>query len=172
MPQPRRRSFGPSSEEQNPSLRLTLTTWPVQNPWKYRCPGCSLLTCSLPCVKSHKQRTSCTGKRNRTDFVPLSQFDDSLLLSDYSLLEETKRLVESAHQAISGFGSNIRFQLPMRLHMLRNAANRRRTRLLVLPQGMSMRRNNQSRYYRRNNCIYWTVEWRFSSTDIILMDHE
>ncbi|XP_074574504.1 uncharacterized protein LOC141830951 [Curcuma longa] len=142
------------------------------NPWKYRCPGCSLLTCSLPCVKSHKERTSCTGKRKRTEFVPLAQFDDSILLSDYDMLEETKRLVESAHRTITGFGSNIRFRLPMRLHMLRNAAKRRRTRLLVLPQGMSMRQKNQSRYDRRNDCIYWTVEWRFHSTDVILMDHD
>lgn len=51
------------------------------NPWKYRCPGCSIKSCSLPCVKSHKARTNCTGKRNRTDFVPLSQFDDNVLIS-------------------------------------------------------------------------------------------
>lgn len=51
-----------------------------QNPSKYKCPGCSLRTCSLPCVKSHKQRTSCTGKRPTT-FVPLSEFNDNLLIS-------------------------------------------------------------------------------------------
>ncbi|RWW24342.1 hypothetical protein GW17_00011373 [Ensete ventricosum] len=55
------------------------------NPWKYRCPGCSILTCSLPCVKSHKERTSCTGKRNRTEFVRLSHFDDKLLISGQQL---------------------------------------------------------------------------------------
>ncbi|WOL00868.1 box C/D snoRNA protein 1 [Canna indica] len=141
------------------------------NPWKYRCPGCSICTCSLPCVKAHKERTSCTGKRSRTEFVPLPQFDDNLLLSDYNLLEETKRVAESAHRAIVDFGSNIRFQLPMRYRMLRNAAYRRKTRLLVLPLGMTKREKNQSRYNQRKNCVYWTVEWRFHSTDIVLMDH-
>ncbi|KAB1669641.1 hypothetical protein ES319_1Z025200v1 [Gossypium barbadense] len=63
---------------------------------KYKCPGCCLRTCSLPCVNAHKQRTGCTGKRNITSFVPLSRFDDNLLLSDYNLLEETKRVAESA----------------------------------------------------------------------------
>lgn len=50
------------------------------NPAKYTCPGCSLRSCSLPCVKAHKQHTGCTGKRQQTQCVPLSQFDDDLLL--------------------------------------------------------------------------------------------
>ena len=51
------------------------------NPSKYKCPGCSIQSCSLPCVKAHKTCTGCTGKRNQTQFVPISQFDDSTLLS-------------------------------------------------------------------------------------------
>uniref|UniRef100_A0A251T8L5 Box C/D snoRNA protein 1 n=1 Tax=Helianthus annuus TaxID=4232 RepID=A0A251T8L5_HELAN len=52
------------------------------NEFKYKCPGCSVRSCSLPCVKAHKQRTGCTGKRQQlTEFVPLSKFDDNLLLS-------------------------------------------------------------------------------------------
>ena len=52
-----------------------------EQPWKYRCPGCARLTCSLPCVQAHKRRTACTGKRARTDPVPLAQFDDNQLIS-------------------------------------------------------------------------------------------
>lgn len=51
------------------------------NPSKYKCPGCSIRSCSLPCVKAHKLRTGCTGKRNQTNFVPLSQIDNNQLLS-------------------------------------------------------------------------------------------
>jgi len=57
-----------------------------QNPWKYKCPGCSIRSCALPCVKAHKQRTGCTGKRKFTDVVPLSKFDDNLLLSGIILI--------------------------------------------------------------------------------------
>ncbi|KAG1369839.1 Box C/D snoRNA protein 1 [Cocos nucifera] len=142
------------------------------NPWKYRCPRCSLLTCSLPCVKSHKQRNSCTGKRNRTEFVHLSQFDDDRLISDYNFLEETKRVAESGRRMLAEFREGFRFnKMPVRLRLLRNAVYRRRNRLLILPPGMSKREKNQSRYDQRKNCIYWTLEWRFHSTDIILIDH-
>ncbi|GKV30960.1 hypothetical protein SLEP1_g39716 [Rubroshorea leprosula] len=56
------------------------------HPSKYKCPGCSLRSCSLPCVKAHKQRTGCNGKRNMTKFVPLSEFDDNLLISAFVVL--------------------------------------------------------------------------------------
>lgn len=55
--------------------------------------------------------------------------------------------------------------------MLRNAANRRKTKLLLLPPGMSKRRTNQSRYDCRKNSIFWTIEWRFNATDVVLLNH-
>lgn len=68
---------------------------------------------------------------------------------DYNLLEETKRVAESARRmagGINGFRGYIGFKLPKSLLMLRSAANRRRTKLLLLPPVMSKRKTNQSRY--------------------------
>ena len=48
---------------------------------KYRCPACNTYSCSVACVKAHKAAVGCTGKRKRTDFVPLAEFDDERLLS-------------------------------------------------------------------------------------------
>jgi hypothetical protein len=41
-------------------------------------PGRSIHSCSLPCVKTHKFRTRCTDKRNQTQFVPISKFNDKI----------------------------------------------------------------------------------------------
>ncbi|GMI75747.1 hypothetical protein like AT1G04945 [Hibiscus trionum] len=144
---------------------------------KYKCPACCLRTCSLPCVNAHKQRTGCNGKRNITSFVPLSQFDDKLLLSDYNLLEETKRVAETAERIRSKICNTTnssyyhRFKLPNPLRTLRTAAASRRTKLLLLPSGMSRRETNQTRFNYRKKCISWTIEWRFHSTDVVLLDH-
>ncbi|KAL5760561.1 hypothetical protein ACOSQ2_019399 [Xanthoceras sorbifolium] len=142
---------------------------------KYRCPGCSIQTCSLPCVKSHKQRTGCSGKRSLTHFVPLSRFDDTILLSDYNLLEETKRVADSAERLrgkLCGPASGYPyFKLPYYLRSLKNAAASRRTKVLFLPTGMTKRENNQTRYDQRKKLISWTIEWRFHSTDVVLFDH-
>lgn len=40
--------------------------------------------------------TGCTGKRNRTEFISLGDFNDSRLMSDYHVLEEAAAAAESA----------------------------------------------------------------------------
>lgn len=47
---------------------------------KYKCPRCERRTCSLACVTAHKQRDSCSGKRDRTAFLSVSEFDDNKLI--------------------------------------------------------------------------------------------
>ncbi|XP_045818862.1 box C/D snoRNA protein 1-like [Trifolium pratense] len=141
------------------------------NPSKYKCPGCSIQSCSLPCVKAHKLRTGCTGKRNRTQFVPISQFNDNILLSDYNLLEEVKRVAEAASRTRSKLGMYTNFKLPHYLKSLQNAARSRRTKLLFLPNGMSQREKNRSQYDHRKKSINWTIEWHFHSTSVVLHDH-
>ncbi|PSS11979.1 Box C/D snoRNA protein [Actinidia chinensis var. chinensis] len=141
------------------------------NPSKYKCPGCSVRSCSLPCVKAHKQRTGCTGKRQQTQFVPLSQFDDNLLLSDYNMLEDVKRIADSAQRMRLKLCGYSHFRLPFPLKGLRSAAANRRTKLLFLPSGMTKRETNRSYYNNRKKFISWTIEWRFHSTDVVLTDH-
>uniref|UniRef100_A0A453B063 Box C/D snoRNA protein 1 n=9 Tax=Aegilops tauschii subsp. strangulata TaxID=200361 RepID=A0A453B063_AEGTS len=106
-----------------------------EQPWNYRCPGCSRLTCSLPCVQAHKRRTACSGKRPRTVPVALAQFDGNQLLSDYNLLEETSQVRESAHRLLDGFGCGFEgrhgAQLLPWLSFLGKAAERRGVRLAV-----------------------------------------
>lgn len=36
---------------------------------KYKCPRCSLQTCSLPCIKKHKAWSDCTGERDATAYI-------------------------------------------------------------------------------------------------------
>lgn len=83
---------------------------------------------------------------------------------------------ESAHRLISGFGRNYGggggAQLPTWLFFLRKAAQRRGVRLFFQPRGMTRREQNRSRHYQRKDCIYWTLEWRFNSTDVVVTDHE
>ncbi|PIN15587.1 hypothetical protein CDL12_11760 [Handroanthus impetiginosus] len=141
------------------------------NPSKYKCPGCSLRSCSLPCVNSHKQRTACAGKRPVTNFVPISQFDDNLLLSDYNMLEDVKRIADSAQRIRVKLCGYPHFRLPFPLKSLRSAAASRRTKLLFLSNGMSKRQTNRSYYNNRKKFISWTIEWRFNSTDVVLVDH-
>ncbi|KAI7752628.1 hypothetical protein M8C21_006405 [Ambrosia artemisiifolia] len=132
---------------------------------------CTVQSCSLPCVKAHKQRTGCTGKRQQlTEFVPLSKFDDNLLLSDYNMLEDVKRIADSAKRRRVSLCGNYS-GIPLHLRTLINAARTRRFKLFFLPNGMSKRQINKTSYNHRCKSISWTIEWRFHSTDIKLIDH-
>ncbi|CAI9103202.1 OLC1v1001648C1 [Oldenlandia corymbosa var. corymbosa] len=141
------------------------------NPSKYKCPGCLIRSCSLPCVKAHKERTSCTGKKQYKEVVPISQFDDNLLLSDYNMLEDVKRVADSARRMREKMCGNSHFRLPLPLKSLRSAAANRKTKLLFFSTGMSKRQKNQTHYNYRKKYISWTIEWRFHSTNVVILDH-
>lgn len=65
---------------------------------RYQCPKCKHRTCSLECVKSHKQRTKCSGKRQRAGdaFIPLARMDDNTIKNDYFFLEEVLEQIPRA----------------------------------------------------------------------------
>ena len=47
------------------------------NDVKYKCPKCNFRSCSLVCVSEHKISFECTGVRDRTPFVKISQFTEN-----------------------------------------------------------------------------------------------
>ncbi|KAL8092115.1 putative box C/D snoRNA protein SPCC613.07 [Apium graveolens] len=161
-------------ESSNPKARKdTICEGCKEKASKYKCPGCSIRSCSLPCVKAHKQSTGCTGKKPLAQIIPLSKFDDNLLISDYNLLEDVKRVADSAQRKrakLCGDGEN-RLPHPHPHKFLRKAAASRRTKIIFHPTGMSKRQMNQSFYDCRKKAISWTIEWRFHSTDVVLHDH-
>jgi hypothetical protein len=54
----------------------------------YKCPRCSIFTCSLVCCKKHKTERDCSGQRDRTAFVSAGAFDERCLRSDFHFLED------------------------------------------------------------------------------------
>ncbi|XP_073027807.1 uncharacterized protein [Primulina eburnea] len=164
-------------EKQEPPSIPTAKKQPIlceeckTKPSKYKCPGCSLRSCSLPCVNAHKQRTACTGKKPVADFIPMSKFDDNLILSDYNMLEDVKRMAESAQRKRVKLCGSYHFRLPFPLKILRSAAASRRTKILFHSNGMSKREMNKTYYNNRKKFISWTIEWRFHLTDVVLIDH-
>lgn len=65
-----------------------------ENLFKYRCPRCEVLTCSLSCVNKHKKESKCSGKRDKTQYIPLSQFTEGDLISDLQFLRDAKQATD------------------------------------------------------------------------------
>ncbi|XP_054458823.1 box C/D snoRNA protein 1 [Anoplopoma fimbria] len=89
---------GPEEELKGTRRKISLLNCGVcgSEEAKYTCPACVAHTCSALCVKKHKDDTGCSGVRNKTAFVTLSDFDEMTLLNDYRLLEDTGRFAGGA----------------------------------------------------------------------------
>ncbi|XP_015246666.1 PREDICTED: box C/D snoRNA protein 1 isoform X1 [Cyprinodon variegatus] len=91
-------SYCPEEEKKVTKRKISLSKCGVcgSDEAKYRCPACFKHTCSLLCVKKHKDDSGCSGVRDKTAFVTLSHFDEMTLLSDYRFLEDTGRFADGA----------------------------------------------------------------------------
>lgn len=75
-------SEGPKAAEPLPPLRgegARCDMCSTDEP-RYRCPGCHTRSCSLKCVKAHKERTGCDGQAPRSRFAPhVSELPENVL---------------------------------------------------------------------------------------------
>lgn len=77
----------------------------------YTCPRCSAHTCCLECCKAHKMRTKCSGKRPSSDFLRVSQMNDSTLAKDYTFLNTISNSISSTSNAGNKSNNNKRFKI-------------------------------------------------------------
>jgi len=128
---------------------------------KYRCPGCSTPTCSLPCVRKHKLLLECDGQRSRVKFRRLEQFTNLDMLSDYRLLEEITRDNESKRRKPTypkregrkvKLKDNVRVLCDVVLHLL--------------PPHFVRAKQNDSRWDWKNKVARWRIEWNFQGNVI------
>lgn len=70
------------------------------HPRQYKCPRCDVVTCSLDCCKRHKIDSQCNGRRDRTSFVGIQNFDEKHLRSDFHFLEDVLQTKDSATRTL------------------------------------------------------------------------
>ncbi|KAG5848016.1 hypothetical protein ANANG_G00132380 [Anguilla anguilla] len=133
---------------------------------RYRCPGCLKHSCSLPCVKTHKSESGCSGMRDKTAFVPISKFDEMNLLSDYRLLEDTSRLVDSTHRD----PLILRPRTTKCAKMLMRNAQRFNLRLKLLPPGFSRRCENSTFFHKKAGQFFWHLKFLFPQSDAVFTE--
>lgn len=134
---------------------------------KYRCPACGIQNCSISCIRIHKERTACTGKRTRASrtFTPASRLNEGILLDDQLLLDEVSSSIGRPSSLGQGKGGNEaeRTSKPppgpsRRLIELQRRCRERRISLALMPPGMIRSQRNRSRVLAGNR-ILWTIEW-------------
>lgn len=127
---------------------------------KYRCPRCSVESCSLKCVTAHKSGSGCTGLIDPSEAVALSCFNDRQLRRDFLFLEDCQRSVDVIARS-SDFDDERPRQVPKAVLDLREAAKDRGVVCQFLSEGMAKRTRNTSRYDAASDTYTWHVLFRF-----------
>ncbi|XP_054646733.1 box C/D snoRNA protein 1 [Dunckerocampus dactyliophorus] len=123
---------------------------------KYKCPACLTHSCSLICVKKHKDESRCSGVRNKTAYLTLSQFDEMTLLSDYRFLEDTGRFADGAHRDL------IRVpRASMRAKKLTLNARKMNITLRTLPSTFTKSIENSTIFHFREKRFLWHLKIMF-----------
>ncbi|KAL8691200.1 MAG: hypothetical protein Q9218_003527 [Villophora microphyllina] len=141
------------------------------NPYKYCCPRCSKRTCSLPCLKRHKQWASCNGIRNRAAYIKSKDLATSKAIDhDYNYLTSIERQLDNAerHAKSCGIllyhdhrdGKRRRKNNPAKGEVpLQAAIQQNRVIVDRAPRGMSRQKRNKTHWDSGKQHIVWTVEW-------------
>jgi hypothetical protein len=131
---------------------------------KYTCPSCQAISCSLQCINEHKNRTGCTGIRNKTKFVKASQYDVNTLTNDFTFLEDVGRVADNCIRENN-------HTTRKRKDALSTHARRVDTNLSLMPTGMKKQKLNQSYFHTQSKTIRWTIEWKFPECDVTFLTH-
>jgi HIT zinc finger len=121
---------------------------------KYTCPGCSVRFCSISCNKSHKDLSKCSGNRNRTSFIPLSNFNENNLISDQSFLAEVAASKDQSKRIIpKKIVASNSSRLPSHWYQFLQAALSRGVHLKLMPKGMARHDVNTSKFVRDQTSV-------------------
>ena len=135
--------------------------------FKYRCPACEILTCSVSCVKQHKLNRGCSGVRPTSEFLLVQEMTDRTLIRDFAFLETTQNLVTRPVK-----GDKTSSTTAQKRSALKKLCYERGIWLKTMP-GVFARAKVNTSHVRRKTEIWWRLEWRFSiatSPPLVLTD--
>ncbi|GJQ14440.1 hypothetical protein GpartN1_g6231.t1 [Galdieria partita] len=130
---------------------------------KYKCPSCGTRTCSLICVKTHKEQTGCDGKRQKIQFVPMTQYTEETFLNDYTFLEQVHRASSAATVQLQRWKDEQKswFHVQKKNKVLERKAKQSNISVCFLPRVFTKAKLNQSVYSFKNGCIFWSLRLIF-----------
>ncbi|KAF2747300.1 HIT finger domain-containing protein [Sporormia fimetaria CBS 119925] len=126
---------------------------------KYRCPGCSSRTCSLPCYKKHQTWAQCTGKRDPTAYVKKSQLATPAGIDhDYNFLSSIERGLQKAERDVESKVDTSESQGSKKSRPSAKHLSDAGITVIRAPKGLSRERENRTQWSKKKH-IQWTVEW-------------
>jgi hypothetical protein len=121
---------------------------------KYRCPRCSMRTCSLECSKAHKLRASCSGVRDPAKYLPLKNMKSSTIDMDFNFLQSVQKARDEAGRAS-------KMEEKKSGKRKRRMADRKRALGRAIEAGVGVRVLPNGMDRMKNNLIDWDARYIF-----------
>ncbi|KAI8892606.1 hypothetical protein BC833DRAFT_653565 [Globomyces pollinis-pini] len=141
---------------------------------KYTCPGCSLKSCSLDCVKQHKVLTSCDGVRDKVAFVPRSKYNINNLTSDYTLLENYSTMSDARARTNIDLvkpNHNESQHISKKQKLFSKNLSDYQINIKFMPSRLSRSKTNQTRFQKNSSTFFWTLELAYKDANVTIVDH-
>lgn len=144
---------------------------------KYKCPACSMRTCSAVCSKRHKEQTSCTGIIDPTKFLKRDELVGNIhnFNRDYNFLQRVNREIHVAVNDLEDKLPKTKRRGPgMRQNKYKKQKRENDREYIVrsgvkihqLPDGMSRANNNRTGWIgKKDNYFGWTIDWTIWKDD-------
>ncbi len=141
-----------------PTQQLTRAISSHNRPHKYRCPRCFTLTCSLPCIKRHKQWAQCNGTRDPAAYVKRADLaTPSGIDRDYNYLTSIEREFDRAERDATSRGVSLAEEGPKRKNRdyakgeaaLEAAIEKCGVIVVKAPKGMSRAKQNKTHWSKK-----------------------
>ncbi|OJD22701.1 hypothetical protein ACJ73_05948 [Blastomyces percursus] len=169
-------------ESKELSLSDLCTICRINEP-KYKCPRCSIPTCSLACSKRHKLWSQCSGVRDPAAYLKRKELATPVAFDkDFNFLSGIERYVERAERNAENRGialaradgdadgndggdSGGRQRGKQTEPLKKGEAGLLRgveiagVKVVRAPRGMSREKQNMSHWHKKHKCLNWTIEW-------------
>jgi len=138
---------------------------------KYNCPRCDTRSCSVQCVKQHKNLSGCDGQRKKVKYIPLKEFSELDLVQDFRILENATTTVDkcrrdklkrSTRQSVDGFCAP---RVSKAIKKLQYESQRFGTKVKILPPHFVKRKNNSSHFDFKTKSLYWDIDLHLPSVN-------
>ena len=133
---------------------------------KYRCPNCGVMTCSLKCVKTHKNLKKCDGLFKVEKFISKIAFSEKNGFKDYNYLNGMITNIDKVKKRLSLLKKKGNSAEALRYKLLRVYAKKlHEIEVKFLPFVFAKHRENLSFYFTKKRKIFWSLELFFYNPD-------
>ena len=137
--------------------------------YKYICPRCKLKTCSVNCVKAHKNKFGCDGKKDSFRFVSKQEdYNEQVFHRDVKFLNNAISDINTSNKKIYNLTEDINISRAKKFKTFKRILKKfRDINYFKSPLIMECDKINKSYSDSTRKKIFWTIKFNFLNEKLV-----